>query len=171
MTPNLHDAAILPARMALSRAGHLLDLAAASGAPVALLSARLAPDMMNAAGQIRTTGGFALRAAFPLAGQPLPRGTFADDLRGLRAGLAFAGAQIDRLTPADFAGAETRRIHHVAGDAALDQSGTDYLHLFALPNLWFHLSIAYAIFRSRGLAIGKADFDGLHAYPPPAGNG
>lgn len=167
MTPTLHDAAILPARMALTRAGHLLDLAAASPAPVSLLSARLAPDMMNAAGQIRTVGGFALRATFPLTGQPVPQGRFADDLRGLRAGLAFAAAEIARLTPADFADAATRRIRHRAGEAELDQSGADYLQLFALPNLWFHLSIAYAIFRAEGLAIGKADFDGLHAYSAP----
>jgi hypothetical protein len=167
MTQNLHDAAILPVRMALARAGHLLDLAAASPVVVSLLTARLAPDMMNAAGQIRTVGGFALRSTFPLTGRPVPHGRFADDLRGLRAHLAFASAEIAQLTPADFADAATRRILHRAGEADLDHSGADYLQLFALPNLWFHLSMAYAIFRAKGLAIGKADFDGLHAYPAP----
>jgi hypothetical protein len=58
------------------------------------------------------------------------------------------------------------RILHRAGEADLDQTGTDYLHLFALPDLWFHLSIAHAIFRAEGLAIGKADFEGLHACSP-----
>jgi hypothetical protein len=160
-----YDAAVPPACLALDRAGHLLDLAANEGGGVALLTARLHPDMMNAAGQIRTVAGFALRATCPLAGQPIPRGSFSDDLRGLRAGLAFARAGVDALAPADFAGAEARRIRHRAGEADLDQSAADYLHLFALPNLWFHLSMAYAIFRRDGLAIGKADFDGLHAYP------
>lgn len=164
MTRNLYDAAVPPVRMALARAGHLLDLAAASPVAVPLLTARLAPDMMNAAGQIRTVGGFALRATFPLTGRPVPQARFADDLRGLRAQLAFAAAEIARLTPADFADAARRRIRHRAGEAELDQSGADYLQLFALPNLWFHVAMAYAIFRAEGLPVGKADFDGLHAY-------
>jgi hypothetical protein len=59
-----------------------------------------------------------------------------------------------------------RRILHRAGGADLDQTGTDHLHLSALPNPWFHFSIAHAIFRAEGLAIGKANFDGLHACSP-----
>jgi hypothetical protein len=29
---------------------------------------------------------------------------------------------------------------------------------FAMPNFYFHLSMAYAILRSRGVAVGKRDF-------------
>ena len=29
---------------------------------------------------------------------------------------------------------------------------------FAMPNFYFHLSIAYAILRARGVQIGKRDF-------------
>lgn len=164
MTDAPFAAAVPAARMALARAAHLLDRADGS---VALLTARLAPDMMNVAGQIRTVAGFALRATFPLTAHAIPQGQFSDDLRGLRARLAFVGAALDTLTPDDFVGAADRRIRHVAGKAQLDQSAADYLHLFALPNLWFHLSMAYAILRAQGLALGKVDFDGLHAYPRP----
>ena len=70
------------------------------------------------------------------------------------------------LTDADFEGAATRQITHVAGDARLEQTGADYLRLFALPNLWFHLSMAFAIARRSGLPVGKADYDGWHQYAP-----
>ncbi len=156
-----YTTAVPPARMALDRAQHLLDIAQGS---VTLLSARLAPDMMNTGGQIRTVAGFALRATYPLTDRTLPRATFSDDPRGLRAELAFTRASLDALTPADFDGAADRRILHTAGEAQLDQSATDYLTLFALPNLWFHLSMAYAILRAQGVPLGKADFDGLHRY-------
>lgn len=169
MSSPMFDAAVRPARMALDRAGHLLDIAEATGAVQGLLAARLAPDMMNAASQIRTVAGFALRATLPLAGRDLPRVRFADDLRGLRAGLAFGRGEIGALTPADFDGAMGRTIRHKAGEAELEQCAEDYLHLFALPNLWFHLSMVYAIFRSQGVQVGKADFDGLHRYSARGG--
>jgi hypothetical protein len=40
------------------------------------------------------------------------------------------------------------------------------LHLFGMPNFLFHTSLAFAILRAQGVEIGKADFDGLHDYPP-----
>ena len=53
---------------------------------------------------------------------------------------------------------------HRAGEAALEQGAADYVARFALPNLLFHLAIAYAALRAGGVPLGKADFDGLHRY-------
>jgi uncharacterized protein len=36
----------------------------------------------------------------------------------------------------------------------------DYLFQFAIPNVYFHLSIAYAILRNNGYELGKQDFLG-----------
>lgn len=36
----------------------------------------------------------------------------------------------------------------------------DYLFQFAIPNVYFHLSIAYAILRNNGYELGKQDFIG-----------
>ncbi len=165
-TDDLFTASVPPCLQALDRAEHLLGRVQASDAGVTLLSARLAPGMMNAAGQFRTVAFFTLRATFPLTGQPLPRGDFRLDAPGLAGRLAFARAEVAALTPADFAGAADRSISHRAGEADLTQTATDYLTLFALPNLWFHLSMAYAICRVQGLEIGKADYDGWHSYSP-----
>lgn len=126
-----------------------------------MLVARLHPDMFDCATQLTLVADFALRATYPLIGcdgPDLPQ----DDPR---AAIAQARAALKNLTPEDFAGADKRRIIHRAGFADLDQSAQDYLQQFALPKLWFHLSIAFAIMRSKGAAIGKAEFDRLHHYP------
>ena len=158
-------ASVPVALQALDRAAHFCDLIAAEPEPERLLSAKLHPGMFDCAGQLRTVAIFALRATFPLIGQPWPRGDFEPGLAGLRARIAFARAAISGLTEADFVGAQERQIVHTAGVAELDQNATEYLRHFALPNLWFHLSMVYATLRSEGVAIGKADFDGLHVYP------
>ena len=69
------------------------------------------------------------------------------------------------MTPAEFEGAETRVIRHQAGFAVLEQTGVDFLHLFGLPNFFFHMTMGYAALRAAGVPLGKADFDGFHAYP------
>jgi hypothetical protein len=164
MSSAMFAAAIPPVLMALDRADHLLDRASGTVGLAGLLRARLHPGMMPAAGQLRTVADFALRATLPLCGRPLPDAAFPDEPRGLRARIAFSRATVSAFGPADFTDAHARRIVHLAGEARLDQSADEYLHLFALPNLWFHLSMAYAIFRAEGVPLGKADFDGLHAY-------
>jgi len=58
-----------------------------------------------------------------------------------------------------------RAIVSFAGDA-LPLAGGDYYLLYAVPNFFFHLTMVYAIARQAGVPIGKADFDGFHAYPP-----
>ena len=37
-------------------------------------------------------------------------------------------------------------------------SAEEYVREFSLPNFYFHLSMAYAILRMKGLDIGKGDF-------------
>ena len=42
----------------------------------------------------------------------------------------------------------------------LDFNGEGYLTSFALPNFYFHVSMAYAILRQRGVPLGKKDYLG-----------
>jgi hypothetical protein len=46
------------------------------------------------------------------------------------------------------------------GETRMDYRVDDYLLTFALPNFFFHASMAYAVLRSEGLAIGKRDWLG-----------
>lgn len=162
--PPLYAASVPVFRHYLGRLMGFLDRAAPRDA---VLAARLAPDMFTCGQQIATATGFAVRTSFPLAGLAVP--ALPDpppDRAGLSTRIAAAQAALDGLDPAAFAGAGTRRIRHRAGFADLDQSGADFLHLFGMPNFLFHSSMAFAILRANGIEIGKADFDGLHDYPP-----
>ena len=149
-------------RLALRSALHALDRAEALlaiGSRAGLMDARLAPDMWTFRQQIWSAAGFARRAVLPLNGVAPDR--FQPDLTpdGLEGAIRAARVEI-----AGVEGAEPDRIAHLAGEAQLDQSAEDYPATFVLPNLWFHLSIAYAILRANGVEIGKAEFDGLHVY-------
>lgn len=125
----------------------------------AALDVRIA-DAFPAGQQFATAAGFALRVACPLAGREVP-----DLPAALGPRLAVARAMLGAMTPADFEGAEGRIIRHQAGFALLEQTGTDFLHLYGLPNFFFHLTMGYAALRAAGVPLGKADFDGFHSYP------
>lgn len=123
------------------------------------LDARIA-DTFPASQQFATAAGFALRITCPLAGRAVP-----DLPQALGPRLAVARAMLGAMTPAEFDGAETRLIRHTAGFADLEQTGVDFLHLYGLPNFFFHLTMGYAALRAAGVPLGKADFDGFHSYP------
>ena len=123
------------------------------------LDARIS-DAFPAGQQFATAAGFALRIACPLAGREVP-----DRPQALGPRLAVARAMLGAMAPADFDGAETRIIRHQAGFAVLEQTGAEFLHLYGLPNFFFHLTMGYAALRAAGVALGKADFDGFHSYP------
>ncbi|MCG7587734.1 DUF1993 family protein [Photobacterium sp. OFAV2-7] len=44
-------------------------------------------------------------------------------------------------------------------------SQSEFIHQYILPNFYFHISMVYAIAKSKGVVLSKADFDGIHSYP------
>lgn len=153
--PPLYLASVPVFRHYLAR---MADLAERAG-PERLARARIA-DAFPAGRQFSTAAGFAVRVACPLAGREVPHLPAA-----LAPRLAVVRALLGAMRPAEFEGAETQQITHTAGFAELTQDGAGFLHLFGLPNFFFHLTMGYAALRADGLPIGKADFDGLHGYP------
>jgi hypothetical protein len=147
----------------LNRIEAILDKVEASGRAEELLAASLAPDMFSAGVQFRVAMGFCLRISLPLAGQEVPNVPAGTTLEGLRDFARDVRERLESLDPKDFS--SSRRLRHRAGFADLDQRSDEFLGQFGLPNMLFHLSMAYATLRARGLDIGKADFDGLHSYP------
>ena len=123
------------------------------------LEAQIA-DSFPAGRQFATAAGFALRVACPLAGREVPNLP-----QALGPRLAVARAMLGAMTPAEFDGAESRIIRHQAGFAEIEQTGTEFLFLYGLPNFFFHLTMGYAALRNAGVPLGKADFDGFHTYP------
>lgn len=132
-----------------------------------LLDARLAPDMLPFEVQVQIAANFALRTCFPLAGEGIPPyGDFPATFDGLRARIARVLGLLKSLRPEQFEGSEERVIESKAGNAIVVLPAPEFLLQYALPNFFFHVTTAYAILRSRGVIIGKAQFDGYHCYPP-----
>lgn len=130
-----------------------------------LLDAALAPDMLPFATQVEIACNFTLRASFPLAGRAIPPyGDYDRSWDGLQQRLERARSLLTGLSPADFEHATTRTVQAEAGQATHAMPASDYLLHYASPNFFFHVSAAYAILRHAGVAVGKADFDGFHAY-------
>lgn len=150
----MYQASVPVFRHYLSR---ISDMVAVAGPDA--LDARIA-DSFPARQQFATAAGFALRVTCPLAGREVP-----DLPQGLGPRLAVARAMLGAMTPAEFEGAEARIIRHRAGFAEVEQTGTEFLHLYGIPNFFFHLTMGYAALRAVGVPLGKADFDGFHFYP------
>ncbi|MES2951359.1 MAG: DUF1993 domain-containing protein [Pseudomonadota bacterium] len=149
---------------------HLLTLAEqhavrTSMSEDALLASALAPDMYPFASQVEIAINFTLRATFPLAGLPIPPyGEFERSLQGLGQRLSRARGLLTELDPALFASNTPLMIQAEAGQATHAMAPSEYLLHYALPNFFFHMAMAYAVLRHIGVPVGKADFDGYHAY-------
>ena len=144
----------------LRRLAAMLDKLAAQPQ---ILQARLHPEMLPFAAQVNAAVSFSLRGCCPLAGREV---VSFNDGGGLRQQIARTIAYLEAIPEEAFEGAAERLCHDRAGFADIALPADEFLHLYILPNFYFHFSMAYAIARSCGAPIGKGDFDGYHAYAP-----
>lgn len=146
----------------LSALSGLIDRAVESGLDEAILmEARLAPDMKPFPDQVRMASFSARGCVARLTGQGWPKTDDAEtSLADLKATVALSIAFVEGVEAAAFAGGETRRIELRFPGVELNFEGSGYLTSFALPNFYFHLSMAYAILRQAGVPLGKRDFLG-----------
>jgi hypothetical protein len=140
----------------------LIDRAVEAGLDeAALMEARLAPDMRPFPDQVRMASFSARGCVARLTGQPWPKTDDAEaSLADLKATVALSIAFIEGVEAAAFAGGEARRVELRFPGVELNFEGAGYLISFALPNFYFHLSMAYAILRQAGAPLGKRDFLG-----------
>ena len=140
----------------------LIDRAVEAGLDEAtLMEARLAPDMRPFPDQVRMASFSARSCIARLTDQPWPKTDDSEtSLAELKATVALSIAFIEGVEATAFAGGETRRIELRFPGIELNFAGQGYLTSFALPNFYFHLSMAYAILRHLGAPLGKRDFLG-----------
>lgn len=126
------------------------------------LNSRLAPDMLPLASQIRIATELPARAMSRLAGADMP--SFADDeetFDAFRERIKKARAHIHNLSEDKLDADEAEPITFPAGrDREMTLARRAYAKNFILPNLYFHVTTAYAILRHLGTPLGKADFMG-----------
>lgn len=160
MTDPYAEALIVSVRHYVDRTGHLIERLSQEPSPQRLLDIRLAPDMFDAGFNLAVALQFAARALCPPAGRDVPEIPEEITPETLTAFKSVIARTIATITPADL----RHHVSHRAGNADLSQEPADYIARFALPNMIFHISLAYAAFRHGGMAIGKSDFDALHEY-------
>jgi uncharacterized protein len=143
----------------------------------ALLSQRLAPDMFPLSTQVRFACVQAQEGVHRLQGRAFPDTiqVLLDEGRnaaGHPGSIADALARIDEtLGVVQAAAAEALEVdpkapiaHALPAGMIFDLTAEGYARDWALPQFYFHVMIAYAILRSQGVDLGKADYV-AHMFP------
>jgi hypothetical protein len=167
MAFSLYAAMILSCRQVLEALGYLLARAEAfcvekGIAPPDLIQARLAPDMLPFAYQVKATAVHSLGAI-----EGVRKGVFSPDLTpppetfaALTTRIAQTIAALDAVTAAEMDGFVGRDMRFAFGERRMDFTAENFLLSFSLPNFYFHATTAYDILRWKGLPLGKRDFIG-----------
>ena len=125
-----------------------------------LAQARLAPDQYPFVRQVQSACDQAKYAAAYLSGAKAPshpdtEQTFSDLRLRIQKCTSFLATVVEK----DFAGADERKVAPPwLGGRWL--RGSDYLADLAIPNFYFHASMAYAILRHNGVRLGKMEYIG-----------
>ena len=165
MSITLSSASLPVFQTALSNLLHCLNKAEANAAarkfdPNVLFAARLAPDMLPFAAQIRIACDAAKNGTARLAGIEAPKfddneTTFAE----LQARITKTLDWLATVPASAIDGREDADITFPVGrDKTRTMKGEAYLKHYALPNLFFHVVTAYALLRHNGVDVGKTDY-------------
>ena len=152
---------------ALKALAHVLQLGEAHArgqgvAPDTLLQARLIDTMYPLARQVQIATDMARNGASRLAGREVV--SVPDDettLAEMHARIARTIAHLEAFAPEQIDGSEGREITIRVGGEEKRFDGHGYLLGFVLPNLYFHVTTAYAILRQGGVPLVKPDFFGV----------
>ncbi len=166
MTISLYQASVPVIQKSLTALKGVLAKGAAHAAAkkideTVFLTSRLYPDMFPLTRQVQIAADFGKGPVARLAGVELPKyddteATFSELDTRIDKTLAFVGT----FTPAQIDGQEDRDIHLTIAGNPVAFKGQPYLLHFATPNLYFHMSMVYAILRHNGVDVGKRDFIG-----------
>ena len=166
MTISMYQASVPVFTRMLNNLATILEKAAAHAEakkidPAVFINDRLYPDMLPLSRQIMIASDTAKGGAARLAGVEPPsyednETTFPELIERLRKTIAY----LNTLKPAQIDGSEKKTITLKTRNDTLTFEGMTFLLNRALPNLYFHVSTAYAILRHNGVDIGKKDYLG-----------
>jgi len=149
----------------LGNLNHCLDKAQAfvdarKCEPTALTQYRLAPDMLPFTRQVLIACDAAKNGIARLSGEPAPKYDDTETtIAELKERIGKTVAYLQSVPPEKINGTEEREITFPVGrDATRTLTGEAYLKHWMLPNLFFHVTTAYAILRHNGVDVGKADY-------------
>jgi len=166
MPISVHQVSSLPLVRTLSNLAAILEKAKAHAEARGieervLLEARLFPDMFPLVRQVQIAVDVATRGIDRLAGQTVSsvedtEASFSELIQRIR----NAVAHIERVSPEALDGAEDRDVSFELRGESVTFNGQHYLLSFVWPNVFFHVTTAYAILRHSGVELGKRDYLG-----------
>lgn len=129
-----------------------------------LLTSRLAPDQDHFISQVQFGGDYIKYGVARLSGQMPPKWednekTIEEVRARIRKTVAFAQAVGEQ----QYEGAAERLVE-VNWKPGKSIRGMDYLLQLTIPNVYFHITTAYAILRHNGVDVGKGDYLGMVAF-------
>lgn len=125
-----------------------------------LLNDRLAPDMFPMLKQIQIACDTAKLCASRLSGKEAPVNDDSEKtLADIKARIQQTVKYLETINASDFTGAETKHISQPRWEGKY-LTGKEYVIHHAVPNIYFHVTAAYAILRHNGVDIGKKDYLG-----------
>ncbi len=131
-------------------------------APAELIQARLIPDMLPFAYQVKSA---TVHSAGAIEG--VRKGLFAPDtgpspdtFAGLKERIDAAVTLLKSVEPAELESYIGRDVRFEFGERRMDFTAEEFLLSFSQPNFYFHATTAYDILRAKGMPIGKRDYTG-----------
>ena len=166
MSISLYSSSVPVFQRMLSNLSYFLDKAAANAATrkidtTVLVAARLAPDMLPFASQVRIACDASKLAVSRVVGIEAPK--FEDNettFEQLQTRIQNTLAYLASVKPEQLNGLDDKQITFPVGrdGATRTLSGEDYIKHWATPNMYFHVTTAYNILRHNGVDLGKTDF-------------
>lgn len=156
----LYEASIVPAKNSLESLTAILKKAEASEKAAEFPQTRLHPDMLPLAFQIHMITNLCQQAAARLTGaEPAAYennlASFAD-FHARIAEVSALVAKADKKTVDAMDGKDVTIGFGPGKSVTLSAEG--YVNGWVTPNLFFHMTTAYNIFRKEGVDLGKMDF-------------
>ena len=165
MSITLYSASVPVFTQFLGNLRHLLskaqaDVAARGYDEQALVQYRLAPDMLPFKTQICIACDAAKLCAARIGGLEAPKYENTENtLAELIVRIDNTVAWLQTVPASAIDGQEAKDISFPVGKTATrTMSAEAYLKTWALPNMFFHITTAYAILRHNGVVIGKGDY-------------
>ena len=129
--------------------------------PATLIEARLFPDMGALASQIQRASDSAKGCVVRLGGiENLAMADTETTFEQLQARIAATIAFLEAAPREAIDGQEAREVVLQTPSGSFPFKGRDFALGFVLPNVFFHVTTAYAILRHKGVPLGKFDYLG-----------
>lgn len=166
-----YDLTVVQFTKMLTNLNHFLDKGAAYAEAKkfdvnVLLNSRLAPDQFNLIRQVQIACDTAKLGVARLIGKVDAAPVHPDTettLPELKARIQSVLDYLASVTPGDFADAAERHISQPRWEGKY-LTGYEFAIQHAIPNIYFHVTTAYAILRHNGVDLGKKDYLGSMPY-------